>query len=91
MLTEMVKKGTLNMKDIVIVWKSSLIPNGPSVVRTALDPDVKKKFEDWFMDLPKTDPACFTAIESGDFKSFAPIPAGFYDGIIAARKAKIGG
>ena len=42
------------------------------------------------MGLPKSDPVCFKAIEGGDFTGFMPVPAGFYDGIVAARKAKIG-
>ncbi|MFO1171707.1 MAG: phosphonate ABC transporter substrate-binding protein [Hyphomicrobiaceae bacterium] len=90
-LTKSVEKGQLNMKDIVILWKSDVIPNGPSVLRSSLPDDVKAKVKDYLMNLPKTDAACFKAIEGGDFQGFADIPAGFYEGIIAARKAKIGG
>ena len=36
-LAKMVEKGILDMDDLVEVWKSPLIPNGPIVVRTSLD------------------------------------------------------
>ena len=90
-LTKSVEKGQLNMKDIVILWKSDVIPNGPTVLRSALSAEVKSKVKDYLVNLPKSDPACFKAIEGGDFQGFSDIPAGFYDGIIEARKASIGG
>ena len=40
-LRKMVDKGMLEMDDLVEIWKSPLIPNGPIVVRTALDADIK--------------------------------------------------
>lgn len=91
MLTEMVKKGTLNMKDITVLWKSPLIPNGPEVVRTALPADVKAKFKAFLFDLPKTDANCFHAIESGDFKGYVEVAPDFYQSIIDLRKSQIGG
>jgi phosphonate transport system substrate-binding protein len=33
-LRKMVDKGILNMDDLVELWRSPLIPNGPIVVRT---------------------------------------------------------
>jgi phosphonate transport system substrate-binding protein len=91
MLTKMVEKGTLNMADITILWKSKVIPNGPSVIRTALSADVKAKVKAYLMGLPKSDPACFKAMQGGDYTGFIEPAADFYDGVIAARKAKIGG
>ena len=90
-LNKMVTKGTLNMKDISVIWKSDLIPNGPSVVRSALAPELKAKIKDYLQNLNKTDAACLKAIEGGDFQGMVDIPANFYDGVVAARKAKIGG
>ncbi|MBU2326597.1 MAG: phosphonate ABC transporter substrate-binding protein, partial [Alphaproteobacteria bacterium] len=66
-LRKMVDKGILNMDDLVEVWKSPLIPNGPVVVRTSMNEDMKTKFKQFMMDLPKSDPACFSAIQGGDF------------------------
>jgi phosphonate transport system substrate-binding protein len=90
-LRKMVDKGILNMDDIVELWKSPLIPNGPIVVRSTLNADMKSKFKDYMINLPKSDPACFSAIEGGDFKSFVEVTPDFYKPIIDARKATIGG
>ncbi len=90
-LHKMVSKGMIDMKDFVELWKSPLIPNGPIVVRTALDADLKAKFKQFMVDLPKTDPACFSAIQGGDFTSYTEVTPEFYQPIIDARKAQIGG
>lgn len=90
-LHKMVSKGLIDMKDFVELWKSPLIPNGPIVVRTALDADLKAKFKQFMVDLPKTDAACFSAIQGGDFTSYTEVTPAFYQPIIDARKAKIGG
>jgi len=89
-LRKMVDKGILNMDDLVQVWQSPLIPNGPIVVRTSMDETIKAKFKDFMMKLPETDPACFSAIQGGDYKGFVEVNPDFYKAIIAARKAKIG-
>ena len=90
-LRKMVDKGILNMDDLVELWKSPLIPNGPVVVRTSMNDDMKAKFKAFMMELPKSDPACFSAIQGGDFTGFAEVDADFYKPIIDARKATIGG
>ncbi|MBL0372923.1 phosphonate ABC transporter substrate-binding protein [Rhizobium sp. KVB221] len=90
-LRKMVEKGILNMDDLVELWRSPLIPNGPIVVRTSLDADMKTKFKDFMVKLPETDPACFSAIQGGDFKSYTEVGVDFYKPIIDARKATIGG
>ncbi|MDX0542183.1 phosphonate ABC transporter substrate-binding protein [Sinorhizobium medicae] len=90
-LRKMVDKGIVDMNDLVELWKSPLIPNGPIVVRTALDGDMKAKFKQFMMDLPKTDTACFSAIQGGDFTGFVEVNSEFYKPIIDARKATIGG
>jgi phosphonate transport system substrate-binding protein len=90
-LRKMDDKGILNMDDLVELWKSPLIPNGPVVVRTSMNADMKTKFKQFMLDLPKTDAACFSAIQGGDFKGFAEVNVDFYKPIIDARKATIGG
>jgi phosphonate transport system substrate-binding protein len=90
-LKKMVDKGILNMDDLVEVWKSPLIPNGPVVVRTSMSEDMKAKFKQFMMDLPTSDPACFSAVQGGDFKGFTEVTVDFYKPIIDARKATIGG
>jgi phosphonate transport system substrate-binding protein len=89
-LHKMVEKGILKMDDLVELWKSPLIPNGPLVVRTSLPADAKQKIVDFMTKLPETDPACFSAVQGGEYKGFTPVKPEFYQAIIDARKAKIG-
>ncbi|WFU49955.1 phosphonate ABC transporter substrate-binding protein [Sinorhizobium terangae] len=90
-LRKMADKGIVDMNDLVELWKSPLIPNGPIVVRTTMNDDMKAKFKQFMMDLPKTDAACFSAIQGGDFIGYTEVNADFYKPIIDARKATIGG
>ena len=90
-LKKMVDKGILNMDDLVELWRSPMIPNGPLVVRSSLNEEMKAKFKAFMMDLPKTDAACFAAIQGGDFQSYTEIDKSFYAPIIEARKATVGG
>ncbi|QRY65803.1 phosphonate ABC transporter substrate-binding protein (plasmid) [Ensifer sp. PDNC004] len=90
-LKKMVDKGILDMNDLVELWKSPLIPNGPIVVRNTMNEDMKAKFKQFMLDLPKTDAACFSAIQGGDFTGYTEVNADFYKPIIDARKATIGG
>lgn len=90
-LKKMVDKGILDMNDLVELWKSPLIPNGPIVVRTSMNDDMKAKFKQFIVDLPKTDAACFSAIQGGDFTGYTEVNSDFYKPIIDARKETIGG
>jgi phosphonate transport system substrate-binding protein len=90
-LHEMVTKGELDMHDLVQLWKSPLIPNGPLVVSNKLDSSWRKKLADFLVDLSKTDYKCFSAFENGDFKGYVAVTPEFYKPIIDARKATIGG
>lgn len=88
---KVVAKGALDPNDVVEVWRSGLIPNGPLVVRTALGDDFAKKLSDWFLALPTKDAACFAAVEGGDFKGYVPVTSDNYQVIIETRKQAIGG
>lgn len=89
-LHKMVEKGILDMDDLVELWKSPLIPNGPIVVRSSMDESIKDRFKDFMTALPESDPECFSAIQGGDFKGFVEVTPAFYEPIIEARRAKIG-
>lgn len=89
-LAKMVEKGILDMDDLVQLWKSPLIPNGPIVVRSTMDQDMKDAFKTFMMELPESDPECFAAIQGGDYKGFTEVTPAFYEPIIEARKAQIG-
>ncbi len=87
----MVDKGMLDMEDVVQVWKSPLIPNGPLVLRSGLPQEMKDKIIAFYTALPTDDYECFRSVENGDFKGYTPVTPEFYDAIIAARKSTIGG
>lgn len=90
-LHQMVNKGILDMDDIVEVWKSPLIPNGPLMVNNALPAEMREKVEAYFLDLPKSDHECFKAYTQGDNKEYIQVDQSFYQTIIDARKSVIGG
>ena len=89
-IRKMVDKGLLDMDDVVEVWRSPLIPNGPVVVSNQLDTGIRDKFVAFMKALPETDKECFAAIQGGDFKAFTDVDHSFYETIVAARKATIG-
>ena len=78
--------GLVDMNDLVQIWKSKLIPEGPMVVRSALPQDVKDKVIKLTADLHETDKACAYGVAAGEAKDFVPVTLPEYDGIIAARK-----
>lgn len=90
-LHQMVNKGTLDMDDLVEVWKSPLIPNGPLMVSNKLPADMREKIETYFMELPKNDLECFHAYTQGSNKDYIKVDQSFYQTIIDARKSVIGG
>ena len=90
-IRSMVDKGMLDMEDVVQVWQSPLIPNGPLVMRTDLPPEMKDKIVAFYTALPTEDYECFRSIENGDFSGYTPVNVDFYKPVIDARKATIGG
>lgn len=78
--------GLVDMNDIVEIWRSKLIPEGPMVVRNALPEDVKAKVIQLTADLHETDKACAYGVAAGEALDFVPITHDAYLGIVAARK-----
>lgn len=87
----MVDKGLLDMDDLVEVWQSPIIPNGPLMVSNALAPEVKQQITDMFMNLPETDFECFDAFTAGGYTKFVEADKALYQTIIDARRSVIGG
>ncbi len=88
-LRKMVDKGILNMDDLVQVWSSKLIPNGPIVMPKKLPQearDVMVGMKQWLL---KNDPECNENVASGAIKAWIPVDHSFYEVIVKARKAKI--
>ena len=82
--------GLVDMNDIVEIWRSKMIPEGPMVVRKALPQDVKDKVTQLTADLWETDPKCAYNLAGGEAKDFVPVEPAAYDGILAARKLQEG-
>jgi phosphonate transport system substrate-binding protein len=90
-IRSMVDKGMLDMEDVVQVWQSPLIPNGPMVMRSDLPQEMKDKIIAFYTALPTADYECFRSVENGDFTGYTPVEVEFYQPIIDARKSTIGG
>jgi phosphonate transport system substrate-binding protein len=90
-LHQMVAKGNLDMDDIVQIWKSPLIPNGPLMVSNKVPADMKAKVKAFFMELPKKNLACFQSFTQGKNKDYIEVNPAFYQTIVDARKSVIGG
>ena len=78
--------GLIDMNNLVEIWRSTLIPEGPMVVRAALPQDVKDKVTALTADLWETDAACAYNVAAGDAKDFVPVTHDAYLGILEARK-----
>ena len=82
--------GLVDMSNLVEIWRSEVIPEGPMVVRKALPADVKDKVTALTANLWETDKACAYAVAAGDAKDFIPVEHSMYEGVLAARKLQEG-
>lgn len=82
--------GLVDMNNLVEIWRSTMIPEGPMVVRSALPQDVKDKVTKLTADLWETDKECAYGVAAGDAKDFVPVTHDAYLGIIDARKLQEG-
>ena len=82
--------GLVDMANLVEIWRSNLIPEGPMVVRKALPQDIKDKVTALTADLWETDKDCAYALAAGDAKDFIPVDHAAFEGILAARKLQEG-
>lgn len=82
--------GLVDMSQLVEIWRSKMIPEGPMVVRKALPQDVKDKITTLTADLWETDPECAYNVAAGDAKDFVPVTQAEYEGVLAARKLQEG-
>ncbi|RBW50790.1 phosphonate ABC transporter substrate-binding protein [Phaeobacter gallaeciensis] len=87
-LRRAVDAGLVDMNDLVQIWKSKPIPEGPIVLRKSLPADVKVKFTALMASLPSMDPDCAYGVLSGEAKGVQPIGHDAYEVIIEARKLK---
>ena len=84
-LRKAVDAGLVDMNDLVEIWRSNPIPEGPVVLRTALPQDVKEKMTALVDGLYEADPECAYGVAAGDSLGFDPITHDAYTSIVAAR------
>lgn len=89
-LRRAVDAGLVDMNDLVEIWKSAPIPEGPVVLRSSLPADVKQTMIDLVQNLHATDAECAYGVAAGDTAGFTPISHDAYESIIAVRLAQIG-
>ncbi|GFE66120.1 phosphonate ABC transporter substrate-binding protein [Litoreibacter roseus] len=87
-LRKAVDAGLVDMNDLVEIWRSNPIPEGPVVLRTALPADVKEKMTALVDGLHEADADCAYGVAAGDSLGFDPITHEAYVSIVEARKAK---
>jgi phosphonate transport system substrate-binding protein len=81
--------GLVDMNELVEIWKSKPIPEGPIVLRTSLPERVKIDITTLTASLPYMDPDCAYNFMAGEALGFQPINHDAYLSIIEARKSKM--
>ncbi len=87
-LRKAVDSGLVDMNDLVEIWKSKPIPEGPIVLRKALPTEVKTTMTNLIDGMYEKDQDCTYNISAGESLGFDPITHDAYLSIIEARKAK---
>ena len=87
-LRKAVDSGLVDMNQMVEIWKSKPIPEGPVVLRKALPADVKEKMVALVKDLHATDADCAYGVAAGETAGFTPIGHNAYESIIEVRRQK---
>ena len=83
--------GLVDMTEMVEIWRSKIIPEGPIVLRKTLPEKVKIQITALFAGLSSMDPECAYSFGAGEIKGMISVSHEDYESIVAARKAKIGG
>lgn len=87
-LRKAVDAGLVDMNDLVEIWRSKTIPEGPVVLRKALPADVKAKMTALVDGLHEADPECAYGVAAGESLGFDPITHDAYVSIVEARKSE---
>jgi len=87
-LRKAVDSGIVDMNDIVEIWKSKPIPEGPVTLRKSLPQDVKDKMTALVGGMIEKDPQCAYSIAAGETAGFKPITHAAYETIVAVRQAQ---
>jgi phosphonate transport system substrate-binding protein len=80
--------GLVDMNDLVEIWKSKPIPEGPIVLRKSLPEDVKATMIELVSNLHEMDQECAYGVAAGETAGFQPIGHEAYETIIAVRQVR---
>jgi phosphonate transport system substrate-binding protein len=72
-LRKAVDAGLVDMNNLVQIWMSKPIPEGPFVLRKSLPADVKETMTDLLHDLYENDRECTYTVAAGETAGFEPI------------------
>ena len=81
-----VDSGIVDMTEMVEIWRSKLIAEGPIVLRKDLPTEVKLKMTGLMASLESMDPECAYGVMAGEVKGMIPIDHSAYESIIEARR-----
>ncbi|RNF34421.1 phosphonate ABC transporter substrate-binding protein [Paracoccus methylarcula] len=84
-LRKAVDSGIIDMNDLVEIWRSKPIPEGPIVLRKALPEDVKEKMTALVGGLIEKDKDCAYGVAAGETAGFMPVTHDAYETIIEVR------
>jgi phosphonate transport system substrate-binding protein len=87
-LRKAVDAGLVDMTELVQIWQSEVIPEGPIVLRKDLPERVKLEMVGMLASLESMDPECAYGVMAGEVKGLAPISHRAYVSIVEARKSK---
>ena len=87
-LRKAVDAGLVDMNDLVEIWRSKPIPEGPVVLRKDLPEEVKATMTALVDELHEMDADCAYGVAAGESLGFDPIAHDAYVSIVEARKAK---
>ncbi|MCT2539695.1 phosphonate ABC transporter substrate-binding protein [Sedimentimonas flavescens] len=88
-LRKAVDAGLVDMNDLVEIWRSKPIPEGPIVLRKVLPEDVRAKMTALVGGLKEKDADCAYGVAAGETAGFVPITHDYYETIIEVRRQKI--
>lgn len=88
-LRKAVDAGLVDMNEMVEIWKSNVIPEGPIVLRRALPDDVKAQMTALMDGLHEKDADCAYAVAAGETLGFQPVTHETYVSLVEARRAKM--
>ena len=85
MLSNMIKKGLLDMSKLRVIWLSDLIMNGPHIIRKDLPEDFKEKITKLNLALVEEDNQCFKEITMGESQGFIRVSHENYENVVEMR------